>query len=265
MKETVNANKSQLKLIAVFAILSVCLSIATSFIVVKTLVPILPIPTLSSVSIAPPTVTLTLTQPPVTPTITRVPVDIPHPTTPMQIQMPRIETNLLQNNGFENGLSGWKYTDNTSGIHVFETTGINGKAFCSRRYIDRRDFLEADRKDFLEGEWAGFVQEVPIDPTQSYFFSGWVKLNKAIHVYAMAQLYNWSDNIGWAAATSPIGTLPDGETTSGWVFVYGEIPRIPQYTNRALVGVWHGLIYNAPNTVDSTICVDDLVFGKIIK
>jgi hypothetical protein len=257
MKETENANNSRIKLIAVIIVLTVCISIVTSSIVVKTLVPILPTPTFSPISITQPTVTLTLTQPPVTPTITRVPVDIPHPTTPMQIQMPRIETNLLQNSGFENGLSGWVYTDNASGIYVFETTGVNGKAFCSHRYTDR--------KDFLEGEWAAFVQEVPIDPTQTYFFSGWVKLNKAIHVYAMAQLYNWSDNIGWAAATSPIGILPDGETTSGWVFVHGEIPRIPQYTNRALVGVWHGLIYNAPNTVDSTICVDDLVFGKIIK
>jgi len=253
MRDSENGNKLQAKLIASIVVISVCISIVTSSIVVKTLVPVSATPTSALTSTIQPTFALTFTQTPVAQT----PTSYANALTPMQIQMPRIESNLLQNSGFENGLTGWTYSDNVAGINVFETDGVNGKAFCSRRYIGS--------KDFLEKEWAGFVQEVPIDPNRAYFFSGWVKLNKAVHVYPMAQLYNGSKKVGWALATHHIGALPDGETTNGWVFISGEIPIIPPGTNRALFGVWHGLIYNASNIVDSTICVDDLVFGKVIK
>ncbi len=256
MKESESRNNSQVKLIAIIVVLTVCISVATSSIVVKTLVP-MPIPTSTPSSVIRPTFTLTLTQIPIVQTPTRLPYDLPDALTPMQIQMPQIESNLLQNSGFEDGLTGWSYSDNIARINVFETAGVNGRAFCSRRLTDREDFLQK--------EWAAFVQDVPIDPTQSYFFSGWVKLNKAVHVYAMARLYNWSENLGWVAATHRIGILPDGETTNGWVFIHGEIPRIYPSTNRFLFGLWHGLIYDAPNIIDSTICVDDLVFGKIVK
>lgn len=257
MKETENANNSQVKLVAIIVVLTVCISIATSSIVVKTLVPILPTPTSTPISTALPTVTLTLTQLPITPTPTRQLADLPDALTPMKIEMPKIESNLLQNSGFEDGLLGWTYSDNVAGINIFETVGVNGKAFCSRRYTDR--------KDFLENQWAGFVQEVPIDPNQAYFFSGWVKLNKAISIGALAEWYNWSKNIGWTAATHRIGILPDGETTNGWVFIHAEISRTQPGTNRAIFGIWHGRIYDALDRVDSTVCVDDLVFGKIVK
>ncbi len=253
MKESENRNYSKAKLFAIIVAISVFVSVITSSVVVKILVPVSTTPTSTLTSTIQPSITLTFAQTP----IAQTPTSYANALTPMQIQMPRIESNLLQNSGFENGLSGWMYSDNVGGINVFETDGVNGKAFCSRRYIGS--------KDFLEKEWAGFVQEVPIDPNRAYFFSGWVKLNKAVHVYPMAQLYNGSKKVGWALATHRIGALPDGETTSGWVFISGEIPMIAPGTNRALFGIWHGLIYNVPNMVDSTICVDDLVFGKIIK
>jgi hypothetical protein len=240
-------------------VLSICISIVTSSVVVKTLVPTLPTFTATPTSGILPTATLTLTQTPVVETPTRSPASLPDALTPMKIEMPKIESNLLQNSGFEDDLSGWTYSDRVAGISVFETAGINGKAFCSRRYTAN--------KELLEKESAAFVQEVPIDPTQAYFFSGWVKLNRAIHVYAMARLYHFTKKEGWALATHRIGILPDGETTDGWVLIHGEISMIPPGTgtNRVLFGLWHGLIYDAPNGVDSTICVDDLVFGRIIK
>ena len=252
-----NRSNSQVKLIASIAVLSVCISIVTSSIVVKTLVPSLPLFTPTSTSVVLPTATLTVTHTPVVETPTRLPASLPNALTPMKIELPKIESNLLQNSGFEEGLTGWTYSDRVAAISVFETAGVNGKAFCSRRYTVNEEFLGK--------EWAAFVQEVPLDPTQTYFFSGWVKLHKAVHVYAMARLYNWSENIGWALATHRIGILPDGETTNGWVFIHGEISMIAPGTNRILFGLWHGLIFDAPNPIDSTICVDDLVFGKIIK
>jgi hypothetical protein len=256
MKESENRNNSQVKFIASIVMLSICISVVTSSIIIKTLVPVSEAPTSTPFSTIQPTFTLTLTQTSITQTPTQSP-SYSKALTPMQIQMPRIESNLLNNSGFEDGLSGWTVSDNVAGINVFETTGVNGKAFCSRRYTGNQDFLEK--------EFVAFAQEVSIDPTQAYFFSGWVKLNKAVHVYAMAQLYNWSENVGWALATQHIGTMPDGETTNGWVFIHGEISMIYPSTNHFLFGLWHGLIHNAPNIVDSTICVDDLVLGKIIK
>ena len=81
----------------------------------------------------------------------------------------------------------------------------------------------------------------------------------------MAQLYNGSEYIGWARATQLIGILPDGETTSGWVFIHGEISTIYPSANRFIFGIWHGGIHPSPSNIDSTICVDDLMFGKIVK
>jgi hypothetical protein len=174
---------------------------------------------------------------------------------PMQIQMPSIESNLLRNSGFENGLSDWEYSDNIATIDIFETDGVNGKAFCSHKY--------PAQKDSLENQHGAFSQEVLIDPTQTYFFSGWVKLNKAHLVYALAELYNGSEYIGWARVTQIIGILPDGETTSGWVFIHGELSTIFPGTNRIIFEIVHG--EPPPNNIDSTVCVDDLVFGKIVK
>ena len=256
MKELENKNYSKAKLFVIIIVISVFVSIIMSSVVVKTLVPSSPTFSPTSTYNIQSTITLITTQPPVTETPTRLPASLPDALTPMKIEMPKIESNLLQNSGFENGLSGWTFSDNVAGINVFETVGVNGKAFCSRRYTNR--------KDFLEKIWAGFVQEVPIDPNQTYFFSGWVKLNKAITVGALAEWYNWSHNTGWAA-THPIGILPNGETTSGWVFIHDEIFRPPPSTNRAVFGIWHGLIYDVLDGVDSTVCVDDLVFGKIVK
>jgi hypothetical protein len=40
---------------------------------------------------------------------------------------------------------------------------------------------------------------------------------------------------------------------------------IPPGTTRAFVGLRHGVINKHPKAVDSTFCVDDLVFGQIVK
>jgi hypothetical protein len=44
-----------------------------------------------------------------------------------------------------------------------------------------------------------------------------------------------------------------------------EISIIPPGTNSARIGLRHGIINNPPKAVDSTFCVDDLVFGQIVK
>ena len=74
--------------------------------------------------------------------------------------------------------------------------------------------------------------------------------------------------MGWGITkhvTQQTGILPEGKTTSGWSFVYGVISISPPGTNRAQVGFWHGLINDPPKEVDSTFCIDDLVFGKTVK
>lgn len=180
--------------------------------------------------------------------------------TPMHIDVPAIERNLVQNSGFEDGLAGWTYSDRVFGINVFETAGLEGRAFCSRR-------IPLDKSTFQK-ESAAFVQKVgPIDPTAKYFFSAWVKLHGAVHVYPMARMYDWSGHeIGWTLTSLHwIGGPPDGESTSGWVLIQGQISTVFPMSNYALVGIWHGAINDTQATVDSTICVDDLVFGKIAE
>jgi hypothetical protein len=58
----------------------------------------------------------------------------------------------------------------------------------------------------------------------------------------------------------------EGKTTNGWGFIYFEMPAY--YFNSAtevVVGFWHGPIPDPPQIVDSTFCVDNVVFGEIIK
>jgi hypothetical protein len=261
MRETDKSNDSRKKLKYIVAIMFIgFISVTSSYFTVKTLVPTPPaftstssyitatnIPTFLPVSQAQPSRTLNML-----PSIT-----------PTQSQMPDIETNLLKNSGFESGLSGWTYLDNLAGPYVYEIPGVNGKGFCSRQYLPYVNHDDT-MAGYLKEEWAGFVQEVQVVPNETYFFSGWVKPSKAINVYALARYYNGSEYLGWGMATH-VGTLPDEKTTNGWYFIHGDVPIYLPGTNRVVIGLWHGVIPNAPMEVDSTICVDDLVFGKIIK
>jgi len=264
MNESENQGNSKIKLNHIFiAIIIVgCINVIASVITVKSLTPTLsntastPIYVMASNTPTP----LPIIQPQPSATLFVVP-----PATPILVrQMPEIESNLLQNNGFEDGLSHWVYLEKQSGFFTFEVKGVNGKGFCSRRYIPSTSEME----DLVKNEWEGISQEVLIDPNQSYFFSGWVKLNKAFSVLAIAEFYNESKYMGYAVftlATQPTAVLPDGETTSGWFLIHGEIPIIPPGTDRAFVGFRHGIINNPPKAVDSTFCIDDLVFGQIVK
>ncbi len=252
MKEVEDQTSPRIKFwhIVVIILFLGLISVITSYITVQTVVPTLstPVSTLATL-----------------PSVKSSPSVFPFATkSAVQLQTQQIETNLLQNSGFENDLSGWIYSDNVAGLYVFETIGVNGKAFCSRQYLPY-GFGRDEMAEFIQKEWPGFVQEIPIDPNETYFFSAWVRLNKAINVYAMVRYYNGSKDIGWGLASEPVGRLTDGETSNGWFFVYREMPMVPPGTNHARVGFWHGVKNNAPNEIDSTFCVDDLVFGKIVK
>jgi hypothetical protein len=263
IKETENRSNSQIKLIASIFVLTIGVSIVTSLIVVKTLAPTLvrstPAPVYATANHTP--TSLPTLQPQSSATLALLP---PATAVLVQPQLPKIESNLLKNSGFEEGLSNWVYLDKQAGFFTYEIKGVNGKAFCSRRYIP----LTSEMDELVNNEWEGISQEVLIDQNQSYFFSGWVKLNKAFSVLAIAEFYGGSDYRGYAVftlATQPTAILPDGETTSGWFLIHGEIPIIPPGTDRAFVGFRHGIINNPPRAVDSTFCIDDLIFGQIVK
>jgi hypothetical protein len=264
MNESGNQSNSKIKLNHIFVAIIIvgCINVIASFITVKSLSPTLPNVTSTPIYVTasnPPTALPTIQlQPSVTLFV------IPTATPILVRQLPEIEDNLLKNSGFDDGLSNWVYLENQAGFSVFEVKGVNGKGFCSRRYIP----LTSELDDLVKNEWEGISQEVLIDPNQSYFFSGWVNLNKAFSVLAIAEFYGESRYIGYAVftlATQPTAVLPEGETTNGWVFIHGEVPIIPPDTTRAFVGFRHGIINNPPKTVDSTFCVDDLVFGQIVK
>lgn len=261
--ESESKSNSRLKLIVSLFVLTVGVSIVTSSIVVKMLAPTLAVspsttiytsashtPTSLPTIQAQPSATLSIL-PSVTATLT-------------QRRLPEIQSNLLQNSGFEDGLSHWVYLEKQTGFFTYEIEGVNGKAFCSRRYIPLTSALD----ELVKNEWEGISQEVLIDQNQSYFFSGWVKLNKAFSVLAIAEFYSGANYNGWALftlVTQRTAVLPNGETTSGWFPIYGELPLIPPGTDRAFVGFRHGIINNPPTAVDSTFCIDDLVFGQIVK
>jgi len=158
MRESDNGSKIKLKYIVVAIIFIGFVSVTTSYFTVKTLAPTPPTFTSTPVYVmatnTPMPLPVTQTQP--SPTLYTLPSITPPPT---QLQMPEIETNLLKNSGFENGLSGWTYSDNLAGLYVYETAGVNGKGFCSRQYLP---YINHDdtMAGYVKKEWAGFVQEV---------------------------------------------------------------------------------------------------------
>jgi len=252
MKETQIGNYSQAKFISSVIVISVFVSVISSFVVVNTLVPIPP--TVTSIPTILPTV-----QP--SPTVYVLP-SVTTNATPFQLQI--IETNLLQNGEFENGLTEWMYTNNEAGITVFETTGMNGKGYCSRRLLD------GGQLEFLSKEWVGFAQDVPIDPTESYSFSAWVKLYQAAHVITYVKYYYDSREVYSMLLNTGKHEQTEG-STGGWFLIQkfiGKVllPGLPT-ANHVVIGFWHAPIQRdtIEGMIDSTFCIDNIVFGKIVK
>jgi hypothetical protein len=263
MKEAENQNNLRigLKHIAAAILLIGCLSVITSYITVKTFISALPTATPM------PTSTPTI-QP--SPTLYVLPSVTSSPTLVQRSEFEEslrknvgfeIETNLLQNSSFENGLSGWTYINDPDGITIFETEGLNGKAFCSRRPV------LAPQTELLGKEWIGFAQELPLDPTQSYFFSAWVKLHEARNINVYARFYNGSTDAGIQYLGNFGYTQP--ETSNGWFFIHVTTDPSPltHNPNRIEIQFVHGEIdinYDAPPTF-STFCIDDVFFGRRVK
>jgi hypothetical protein len=263
MKESDNqeVSKSKLKHIAIAIVFIGGISIVTSFITVKTLAS-------ASSALTPTSTTSPATQPP--PTLYVLPSVTLDPSQTQESEFKEslrenngieIGTNLLQNSGFENGLSGWTYTDSPEGITIFETDGINGKAFCSRRPIFARQATP-----FYQ-EQVAFAQKISLDPTQSYFFSAWIKLNQAQHIRVYAMFYNGKSE----AAIQYLGDFgyKQPETSSGWFFIYSPstpspISHTPNYVEIQFVHEKVDVNFDAPPTF-STICIDDVYFGQRVK
>ena len=260
MKESDNQNnsKTRLKYIVIALIFISGVSVITSYVTVKTLTP---------------SISTSTTAPIILPTIQSSPTlyvllsDTPSPekTQKSEFEEPlqkndgfEVETNLLQNSGFENGPSiGW-----TAGINIFETTGVNGKGFCSRREIHEWD------KENINREWLGFSQKIPLDPNQDYFFSAWLKLNESRNFVVYAKFY---DNSETRATQYFFGnyerTRHAGETSNGWFFIHSTIDPTPLHANYIEINFVHGKLDFDYDTAPlySTFCVDDVFLGKIVK
>lgn len=236
-----------------------CISAITSYITVKTIAPTLPKFTLTSVEIIKTsTQTILPTQTPdISPTATG---------TPTQQYIPLIASNLLQNGDFENGLEGWKF-ENQKELFIYETTGVSGKAICSRQYAPNVWITSK----LFPSELSSFSQEINVDPLiQLYFLSAWVKLNKAINIYVKITYYEGSknDDSGFIELTkySQSNHQNNGNTTNGWFFSHHIIPIEPHINiTKVVISFFHGSIKDPPENIDSTFCVDDIVFGKIVK
>ena len=172
-----------------------------------------------------------------------------------QPQEPQLsaQSNLLQNASFENGLSGWIYSErHISGLYEISGYNGSGKAYCSRQNLTASD---------AKG-WVGFVQEVPVEGGKTYYFSAWVKLNKAIQFHGHADWYNGPSFLQIGLVTPGTGVPPNGETTNGWVFIQGTT-LAPNNATKVIIGFWHGVSDDTTNIVDSEYCADDVTFGLL--
>jgi hypothetical protein len=250
MEESDKHNDSKIKFryVAIAIVFIGCVSVITSYITVKTLVPALPkfTPTpFEIIKTNTPTISPTSTLY-IFPTVTQTP-------------LPTTEPNLLQNGDFENGLAGWTYTDNSKeGITIFETIGVTGKSYCSRRY------LLGNQIDLLKKEQVGFSQEVPIDLTQSYFFSAKIKMYEGYNIFAEVRYY-YDSKVSFGEFLNTKASENEG-TTNGWYLlqktISAKIPGLPT-ANRAIVGFWHiPTNRQIVGIIDSTFCIDDVVFRK---
>jgi hypothetical protein len=255
-----DGSKIQFGYFVVAVILIGFISATTSYITVKMLGPALP----------------EFTSTPIEIINTSTPTILPSPTldissivtaTPTQGHIPVIASNLIQNGDFENGLEGWK-TGNQKELFIYETTGVSGKGICSRQYAPN---VWATSKVFPNA-LLSFSQEVNIDPLiDTYFLSAWVKLNAAINIYATidfvgSQLGDPDYSAMAITKISQSNRQNNGSTTNGWFFIHGILPIAPRINiSKVVISFFHGAIKDPPQNIDSTFCIDDIMFGEVIK
>jgi hypothetical protein len=260
-----NGSKIQFRYFAVAIIFIGFISATTSYITVKILTPALPKFTSTP---------LEFTSTPIEIINTSTPTILPSSTldtsstitgTPTQQYIPIVESNLLQNGDFENGLEGWTI-GNQKELFIYETTGVSGKGICSRRYIPNVWSMSK-----VPDESLSFSQEVNINPLiDTYFLSAWVKLNTAINIYIKIQY------VGSQLADPDYGGVEitkltqsnrqnNGITTNGWFFRHIVVPIGPRAVSKVVIGFYQGAIKDPPQSIDSTFCIDDIMFGEVIK
>jgi hypothetical protein len=110
----------------------------------------------------------------------------------------------------------------------------------------------------------GFAQEVPIDLTQSYFFSAKIKMYNGYNVVGEVRYYYDSKGSFGEFLNTKMSEITG--TTDGWYLlqktITAKIPGLPT-ANRAVVGFWHfPTNEQIVGIVDSTFCIDDVVFRK---
>lgn len=261
MTESNKQNRSKVKFRYIAAVVFIgFISATTSYITVKMLAPALPEITSAPIEI------IDTGTPTISPSLT-LDISSTVTATPTQQHIPLVGSNLLQNGDFENGLEGWTI-ENQKELFIYETTGISGKGICSRQYV--LNVWSTSR--LFPSELVSFSQEVNIDPLiQSYFLSAWVKLNKAINIYIKIYYEDSnsdSSDYGGIALTklSQSNRQNNGSTTNGWFFIHYVIPIEPRVNiNKVVISFFHGAIKDPPQNVDSTFCVDDIIFGEVIK
>ena len=254
-----NGSKIKLKYIVVAIIFIGFISVTTSYFTVKTLVSTPPAFTSTPIEIintSTPTI-LPLSTLDISSTVTG---------TPTQQYIPIVESNLIQNGDFENGLEGWTI-GNQKELFIYETTGVSGKGICSRRYIPN---VWSMPKVFPD-ELLSLSQEVNINTLiDTYFLSAWVKLNTAINIYIKiyyvgSQLAN-PDYGGVEITTySQSNRQNNGITTNGWFFRHIIVSIKPRIISKVAISFYQGAIKDPPQNIDSTFCVDDVMFGEVVK
>lgn len=262
MKETDkhNGSKIQFGYFAVAVVFIGFISATTSYITVKMLAPALPEFTSTPIEI------ITTNTPTILPSST-LDISSTVTATPTQQYIPIVASNLLQNGSFEDSLEGWTI-GNQKELFIYETTGVSGKGICSRRYIPD---VWLTSKVFPD-ELLSFSQEVNINPLiDTYFLSAWVKLNTAINIYA--KIYYVGSQLadpdyGGVEITkySQSNRQNNGITTNGWTFKHYVIPIRPRINiSKVVISFYQGIIKDPPQNIDSTFCIDDIMFGEVVK
>jgi hypothetical protein len=255
-----NGSKIKFRYIAIAIVFIGFISATTSYITIQMLAPALPKFTSTPIDI------INTSTPTILPSST-LDISSTVTATPTEQYIPSITSNLLQNGDFENGLDGWTI-GNQKELFTYETTGISGKGICSHRYL--RDIWSMPK--FFPDESLSFSQEVNINPLiDTYFLSAWVKLNTAINIYG--KIYYVGSQLadpdyGGVEITkySPSNRQNNGITTNGWAFKHYVIPIRPRINiSKVVIRFYQGIIKDPPQNIDSTFCVDDIMFGEAEK
>jgi hypothetical protein len=176
---------------------------------------------------------------------------------PTSVSPISIQSNLLQNSGFENinsnGLPiGWTYDQrHKAGLDTTSLSGYDGKAFCSRQNLTENDLMG----------WVGFGQDIPVKAGQAYGFGGWVYLQNVIAFHIHIEWYTSNSQfIDWDQFTNTYGDPPNGYSSNGWIYIQGT-KTVPLNASILRLGLWHGVVNNMTNAFGSFFCADNLELG----